>query len=268
MHCLAANNISLSLGNRQVVDQVSLQINKKEFVGLIGPNGAGKSSLLRILAGLNQEHQGEVLLSQDYLSPELHLGSQSIKKIPAQTRAKILAYLAQHETPAWPINVKSLVGLGRSPWNRSVQLNQAEEVAIQSALNMTDTNELADRPITELSGGELQRVLLARVFAGSPQIIIADEPIASLDVFHQLHIMELLYAHALQGGTVIAALHDLSLAARFCSRLILIDRGKLIAEGQPVDVLTPKNLAQVYGIQAHVDCREDGVVIVPVRRID
>jgi ABC-type cobalamin/Fe3+-siderophores transport system ATPase subunit len=133
---------------------------------------------------------------------------------------------------------------------------------------MTDLTELSNRCVNELSGGELQRVLLARVFAGNPQLIIADEPIASLDVYHQLHIMELLYSRALQGGAVIAALHDLSLAARFCSRLILMHHGKIIAEGQPVDVLTPDNVAQVYGIKAHVDCREDGVVIVPVERIN
>jgi ABC-type cobalamin/Fe3+-siderophores transport system ATPase subunit len=258
---LTAKNISLQLGNRQIISQVSVRLDANEFVGLIGPNGAGKSSLLRILAGLNRQHQGDVFLPHNN---ELVL----IDKIPAPARAKFLAYLAQHETPAWPVSVKNLVGLGRSPWNSSVNLNEQDEQAIQFALQMTDLTELSNRCVNELSGGELQRVLLARVFAGNPQLIIADEPIASLDVYHQLHIMELLYSHALQGGAVIAALHDLSLAARFCSRLILMHHGKIIAEGQPVDVLTPDNLAQVYGIKAHVDCREDGVVIVPVERIN
>jgi len=113
----------------------------------------------------------------------------------------------------------------------------------------------------------LQRALLARVFAGNPKLIVADEPIAALDVYHQLHIMELLQAHAQQGGAVIAALHDLSLAARFCSRLILMHQGNFVAEGEPVQVLTPENLAKVYGISAHVDCREDGVVIIPIKRV-
>lgn len=261
MNLLTANHISLQLSDRQIISRISVQLNPNEFVGLIGPNGAGKSSLLRILAGLNRHHQGEVFLQHNN---ELEL----ISKIPAPMRAKFLAYLAQHETPAWPVSVKNLVGLGRSPWNSSVNLNEQDEQAVQSALQMTDLMELSDRSVNELSGGELQRVLLARVFAGNPQLIIADEPIAALDLYHQLHIMELLYSHALQGGAVLAALHDLSLAARFCSRLILMHHGKIIAEGQPVEVLTPENLAQVYGIKAHVDCRDDGVVIVPVERIN
>lgn len=261
MNFLIADDISLHLGDRQVIDQVSVQLNANEFVGLIGPNGAGKSSLLRILAGLNQNCEGNVLLPHNNeLIP--------IEKIPAQARAKFMAYLAQQETPAWPVSVKNLVALGRSPWNSSVQLNAEDEQAVNAALSMTDLLELSDRSVNELSGGELQRVLLARVFAGNPKLIIADEPIAALDVYHQLHIMELLYTHAMQSGSVIAALHDLSLAARFCSRLILIHHGKIIAEGQAAEVLTPENLAQVYGIKAYVDCRDDGVVIVPVERVN
>src|SRR5690606_32435608 len=123
-----------------------------------------------------------------------------------------------------------------------------------------------DRAITNLSGGELQRALLARVFAGEPQVIIADEPIAALDPYHQLHIMELLRDHAQNGGTVIAALHDLSLAARYCQRLILLHHGRIVADGEPVHVLTPENLQQVYGITAYVDCRENGVVVIPKQR--
>lgn len=260
MNYLSANNLSLNLGDKAVVENIDLQVNAGEFVGLIGPNGAGKSSLLRILAGLIKPNAGAI-----------HLASQGtkipIEKIPALTRARFMAYLAQHETPAWPLSVKNLVALGRSPWNSAVNTNADDEVAICKALDMTDVTSLAERSVIELSGGELQRALLARVFAGNPKLIVADEPIAALDVYHQLHIMELLQAHAKHGGAVIAALHDLSLAARFCSRLILMNRGKLVAEGEPVKVLTPENLAQVYGINAHVDCREDGVVIIPIKRV-
>jgi iron complex transport system ATP-binding protein len=134
-------------------------------------------------------------------------------------------------------------------------------------MQMTDVSELSERPVTELSGGELQRVLLARVFAGEPRLILADEPIAALDVYHQLHIMELLQAHAQASGAVIAALHDLSLAARFCTRLVLVHQGRVVASGEPVRVLTPENLSQVYNVSAHVDCRDDGVVIIPTKRI-
>jgi len=264
MSLLTANHLSIRLGNKNVVENVSLHIATHEFVGLIGPNGAGKSSLLRMLAGLVKPHAGNVELTPENTAT-------AIEKIPALMRARFMAYLAQHETPAWPLNVKNLVALGRLPWSSFNHFNgifnAADEAAIASAMQSADVGGLAERPVTELSGGELQRVLLARVFAGCPKIIIADEPIAALDVYHQLHIMELLKAHAHQGGAVIAALHDLSLASRYCSRLILVDEGKLIADGSPVHVLTPENLAQVYGVRAYVDCRDDGVVIMPIQRI-
>jgi ABC-type cobalamin/Fe3+-siderophores transport system ATPase subunit len=260
MPLLNAKHLSLVLGNKSVVTQADVHVNAGEFIGLIGPNGAGKSSLLRILAGLIKPNSGQVELTAQHIPT-------AIEKIPAQLRARFMAYLAQHETPAWPLSVKNIVALGRSPWNSSVTVSAEDELEILKALAMTEVDSLAERPITELSGGELQRALLARVFAGNPTLIVADEPIAALDVYHQLHIMELLQAHAQQGGAVIAALHDLSLAARFCSRLILMHHGKLIAEGEPVNVLTPENLASVYGISAHVDCREDGVVIIPIKRV-
>lgn len=261
MTLLKAENLSLRLGNTIVVDGVSIHIHEGEFVGLIGPNGAGKSSLLRMLAALSLPNKGKIdIAAENSLT--------SIKKISAPMRARFMAYLAQHESPAWPLSVKNLVALGRSPWNSTVNTTADDEAAIAAALEMTDVKSLAERPVTELSGGELQRVLLARVFAGKPQLIIADEPIAALDVYHQLHIMELLQAHSQQGGAVIAALHDLSLAARFCSRLVLMHHGKLVAVGEPVQVLTPENLAQVYGVKAYVDCRDDGVVIIPTQRVD
>ncbi len=260
MNYLSASNLSLSLGNKTVVEHMTMHVEAGEFIGLIGPNGAGKSSLLRMLAALVKPNTGSISLSPQN-TPTL------TEKISAQVRARFMAYLAQHETPAWPLSVRSLVALGRSPWNSTVSTNAEDDAAIQHALVMTDVITLAERPVTELSGGELQRALLARVFAGNPKLILADEPIAALDVYHQLHIMELLQSHAWQGGAVIAALHDLSLAARFCSRLILMHHGKLVAEGEPVKVLTPENLAKVYGVSAHVDCRDDGVVIIPTKRV-
>ena len=261
MNLLSLNTISLTLANKKILSDISIDLAGGEFVGLIGPNGAGKSSLLKIAAGLIASHQGQAaVLHKNSLSP--------LQKIAAEKRAKIMAYLAQHESPAWPISVKNIVALGRSPWAKGLSLSEQDEAIVTHALKLTDVFELADRPVNELSGGELQRALLARVFAGEPQIILADEPIAALDVYHQLHIMELLAAHAQNGGAVMAALHDLSLAARFCTKLVLIHKGELIAQGSPVEVLTPQNLADVYGISAHVDCREDGVVIIPRERIN
>lgn len=261
MNILSAKNVQVSRNNITVIDNVDVTVNAKEFVGLIGPNGAGKSSLMRILAGLNKPDAGNVALLIDQTM-------QQIEKITPKKRAQYMAYLAQNETPAWPLSVKNLVALGRLPWNNNVvNHSHDDDVAIENALQMTELNDLSERPITALSGGELQRALLARVFAGVPQLILADEPIAALDIYHQLHTMELLQQHVNGGGTVVAALHDLSLAARFCSRLILLHKGKVVADGEPVKVLSADNIEQVYGVGVHVDCREDGVVIIPKKRL-
>lgn len=292
---LQAQGLNLTLDGNAILTDVSVSLRAGEFVGLIGPNGAGKSSLLRILAALSSADSGEVLVNSAVRQQSLAPGNISLLSKPAAThattpaaapaatpatalttqplaqmtpqkRARLLAYLAQQEKPAWPLTVEHLVGLGRAPWRRPFEKHIDDEQAIARALVLTELVELKDRAITNLSGGELQRVLLARVFAGEPQIIIADEPIAALDPYHQLHIMELLRDHAQNGGTVIAALHDLSLAARYCQRLILLHHGRVVAEGESVHVLSSANLQEVYGITAHVDCREEGMVIIPRSR--
>ncbi len=259
---LKACGISLVRDKTRIIDQVDVHLAPGEFVGLIGPNGAGKSSLMRVLAGLSRADAGSVsVIASDAVETPL-------EQLPDRLRAQLLAYLPQQETPAWPLQVEHLVGLGRAPLHKPMSGKSGRDAqAIERALAITELTSLRHRIMTTLSGGELQRALLARVFAGEPEIILADEPIAALDPYHQLHMMELLAEHAQQGGTVFAALHDLSLAARFCSRLILIHQGKLIADGQPIQVLTTENLQQVYGISAYVDCREDGVVIIPRKRM-
>lgn len=258
---LKAQGISVTRDTNRIIDQVSMQLAAGELVGLIGPNGAGKSSLLRVLAGLGRADAGQVSINKD--QHEI-----ALLQMPDRKRAQTIAYLPQQETPAWPLQVEHLVGLGRAPWHKPVSGKSAQDTqAIERALEITELTHLRHRIVTTLSGGELQRALLARVFAGEPDIILADEPIAALDPYHQLQVMELLADHAQRGGAVFAALHDLSLAARFCSRLVLIHHGKLIADGQPIDVLTTENLQQVYGISAYVDCQPEGVVIIPRKRV-
>jgi ABC-type cobalamin/Fe3+-siderophores transport system ATPase subunit len=261
---LSAQQVSFARDGNVILDNADLTLSQGELVGLIGPNGAGKSSLLRMMAGLQQPDSGQIYLSADHLSaPNVPTASQPQKLLndfSGRERAQLLAYLPQQETPAWPLQVEHLVGLGRAPWHKPMSGKSGrDKQAIERALEITELQSLRQRTVTTLSGGELQRTLLARVFAGEPQIILADEPIAALDPYHQLHMMELLAEHAQQGGAVLAALHDLSLAARFCSRLVLLHHGKIVADGQPIEVLTTENLEQVYGISAYVDCRDDGL---------
>jgi len=274
---LSAQQVSFARDGNVILDNADLTLSQGELVGLIGPNGAGKSSLLRMMAGLQQPDSGQIYLSAHHLSanrlstvtsPTASQTQKLLNDFSGRERAQLLAYLPQQETPAWPLQVEHLVGLGRAPWHKPMSgKSQRDKQAIERALEITELQSLRQRIVTTLSGGELQRTLLARVFAGEPKIILADEPIAALDPYHQLHMMELLAEHAQQGGAVLAALHDLSLAARFCSRLVLLHHGKIVADGQPIEVLTTENLEQVYGISAYVDCRDDGVVIIPRKRV-
>lgn len=257
---LIAENVGLKRNNQAILSNIHLQISSGEFVGLIGPNGAGKSSLLKILAGLDSDFTGEVsLLIEDKIS---------LKKMHRLQRAKQIAWLAQQDVPTWPLSVQHLVSLGRLPWSNNIsQSSPADLQAIDTAIEQTDLQLLRHRSVLELSGGELQRALLARVFAGEQPIMLVDEPISALDPYHQLHMMELLTEKSKQKGIVCAALHDLNLAARFCNRLVLLNHGQIVASGKPTEVLTHENLRQVYGIEAYVDCREEGVVIIPRKRV-
>jgi iron complex transport system ATP-binding protein len=230
---IAAENITVRLGGRVVLDRVSLAANDGEIVGLIGPNASGKTTLMRALAGLIEPDDGAV-------APVLTLAE----------RARTIAYLEQGGACHWPLAARRLVALGRLPHLGPFQrLSEADARAIDAALAEAEVTELADRRVTELSSGELARVHLARALATRPRVLLADEPVASLDPNHQLQVMELLRGQAAHGAVVVV-LHDLSLAARFCDRLVLLDRGKVAAEGRPMEVLTPDTLARIYAVRA------------------
>ncbi len=256
---LQANSISLDLAGQKILDRISCKLRAGEFVGLIGPNGAGKSSLLKILAGLHQPSSGSVELHHQDVHKELH-------QISRKQRAQWIGWLPQQEKPAWPLSVENLVTLGRLPWQGFFAYANSDQQAVNLAIEQTELQLLRQRNIQSLSGGELQRALLARLFAGEQQFLLLDEPIVALDPYHQLHLMQLLKEKSQQSVAVCAALHDLNLAAAFCDTLILLNHGQLVATGSPADVLTNDNLRKVYGIEAYIDCREEGVVIIPRKR--
>jgi len=239
---LRGENLSLKIGDAVILQQLDVQLTGGELLGLIGPNGAGKSSLLRLLAGLQKPHTGKITLN-----------NQDLSALDNRQRAKTIGYLPQQATAHWPLQVERLVTLGRLPHHQNWQgLQEADRHAIQNAMQQAEVTHLAKRTVTSLSGGERLRVMLARVFAGKPNIILADEPIASLDPYHQLHTMELLREHCNRGGSAVIVLHDLNLAARFCDQLFLLHQGKLISQGKVTDVLTENNLASVYGIKTRL----------------
>jgi iron complex transport system ATP-binding protein len=257
MSRIEAKSLSVRLGRRRVLGDVTLAIADGEMVGLLGPNGAGKTTLLRCLAGLLPVDRGEV-----------RFDGVPVADVERSDLARRLAYLPQGAECHWPISVRNLVALGRLP-HRSAWggLSPADRIAVDRALETADLVELAGRPVNELSGGERTRAMLARALATEPASILADEPIAGLDPAHRLEVMALLQRLATSGHAVLVVLHDLTLAARYCQRLILLRDGRLAASGRPADVLTAECLADVFGVRAHLADLADGPLVVPVERL-
>lgn len=224
---------------------VDLTLNAGEFVGIIGPNGSGKSTLLNCLAGV-QRHYGQVIIT----------GRPSQQLSPSQ-RAQQVALLPQASQSAWALDVESIVTLGRLPWG------DEDQDKIHHAMHQAGVWQWRARRIDQLSGGEQTRVWLARVLAGEPQVLIADEPIASLDLYYQRHILELLKAYATEGRGVLVSIHDLALAARYCDRLCLMHEGRLYRAGTPQQVLTAAHLAEVFKVDVHVDFSVQPPIIQP-----
>jgi iron complex transport system ATP-binding protein len=226
-----------------VVAGVGFRIGPGELVGLLGPNGAGKTTLMRAAIGL-QPAEGRIAL-----------GGAAIGTLAPRARSLRAAYVPQDRSVAWPISVAALVALGRTPH----RAGPAEDAAaVEAALAAMELGALRDRPATALSGGERARVLIARAFAQEAPLLLADEPTAGLDPAHALTLMALFRGLATRGRGLLVSLHDLGLAARWCDRLILLDRGRLVADGTPAEVLTPERLAEVYGITAYAGRDETG----------
>ncbi len=256
MSLLSARAIEYGVDQVSILRGIDFRLGAGELVGLIGPNGAGKSSLLRLLCGIESAQSGEVLL-----------GDRPLAQVSAQQRAQSLGYLVQGASASWPFSVEKVVGLGRIPYQKWWQRENADDRArIEAALERTETLAYRNRVVTTLSGGEQTLVMLARIFAGDTPIILADEPVAALDPYHQLHVMELLRQHALGDSAAVVVLHDLSLAARFCDRLYLLAHGRVDCSGSVAEVLTRDNISRVYGVDSRIDRGEDGVSITPLER--
>ncbi len=251
---IATDCVSLRLGPRVVVCDVTMHVSAGEVVALVGPNGAGKSSLLKLLAGLVAPTSGSVTLEGTPLAAQ-----------PITDVAMVVAYLPQARAVHWPMPVHSIVALGRLPHQaKGVSTPQADTRAVDAALREMDVTALADRPVLALSGGEQARVLMARALAQEPKLLIADEPTAGLDPGHQLALMDILRRRAAAGQAAIVALHDLGLAARYADRVILLDAGRIVAAGPPAEVLTAATIARTYGVDMLV-ATVDGVPVFAPR---
>jgi len=235
---LSARDITVRRDKRPLLDGVSLTAGAGRFVALLGPNGAGKTTLLRALAGIAPPDGGTVAWN-----------GTDITRLPKRTLGRTISYLAQSGRIHWSMTVRNVVGLGRLPHSDSFGSNAAADAAaVRRAMEAADVIHLSERTTATLSGGERGRVLLARALAVQAQALLADEPMAALDPFHQIHTMETLAAEARRGVAVVAALHDLTLAARYCDEAVLLKGGQVVAAGPVGAVLTPERLEEVYGV--------------------
>ena len=253
---LSVQNLSVDLGGQPIVRDVSLDFQAGGIVGLIGPNGAGKSTLLKALLGLVPS-RGKVVYD-----------GKPLPEIDRHTLAHLTSYLPQDREIAWPLSVENVVALGRTPHLSTLsRLGTEDQAEIERAIALTDIAHLRNRTISTLSGGERARVLMARVLAQATPILIADEPVAALDPGHQIALLETLDALSSAGRTIIVSLHEIPLAARWCRRVVLLDRGSVVADGPPEDVLTHDHFAKVYGVRIHRTVTEDGLLVQPVARL-
>lgn len=239
MKTLEMQNLTCAYDGRSVLENLCLAARPGEVLALIGPNGVGKSTLMRAMARLLRPSRGRVLLA-----------GRDLWRTSPRDVARQLALAPQASGTQWPVTVEQAVALGRAPhrgW--LLPLTAQDRIATDRAIEQTGLGSLRDRRVTELSGGEQQRVILARVLAQEPQVLLLDEPTSHLDLKYQSGILGLVHRLAHQEGlTVVISLHDLNLAALYADRLALLGEGQLLAVGPPAEVLTPERLTQVYGV--------------------
>lgn len=248
--------LTLRLGGRTVLDDVTATCRPGRVTALLGPNGAGKSSLLACLAGLRAPDAGAAIL-----------GDRAILALDRRERARRIGFLPQTSDVHWNVDVASLVALGRLPHRGRWGETPADRAAVVQAMAATEVAQLAARGVEQLSGGERGRALIARVLAGEPDWLLADEPLASLDPAHQLDVLDLLRAAATRGAGVIVVLHDLHLAYRIADDAVLLSDGRVVASGTAETVLTPALLGETYGVRVETGMTASGCrYILPVAR--
>jgi iron complex transport system ATP-binding protein len=258
---LRANSVSFAYGpDQQVLMDVSAEIRRGTVVGILGPNGSGKTTLLRLLSGTRRPTRGQVLLD-----------GTSLDRLSRREVARRIAVVAQETQLAFEYTVMEMVLMGRHPHLGLFELEGPEDFAVaRDAMRATGTVELEERRFSTLSGGEKQRVVIAAALAQSSDVLLLDEPTASLDLAYQLEVAAVLTRlNHDRGATIVISTHDLNLAAAVCRELVLLKAGQVIAAGPTTEVLTPDRVRELYGVEADVRVHDGAghLVVVPITRI-
>jgi iron complex transport system ATP-binding protein len=237
------DSLAFAYGERLVLDGISLAIEKGEMIGILGPNGSGKTTLLKILSAVLSGHG------------KIELNGKDIRSYGRRELSRIFAVVPQETQINFPFSVAEIVLMGRASHHSPIGLEGERDLeSARKSLEATETASLADRYLHELSGGEKQRVMIARALAQEPEILLLDEPAAFLDLKHQVRVFDLLRRlNRERGLTIVAALHDLNLAALFFPRLAMLSGGKIFRDGPAREVLSEKNIEEVYGVQVRVE---------------
>lgn len=239
---LTLKELSAGYANKSVLHSLSLALPAGRITALLGPNGCGKSTLLRCCARLLPPQHGKVML-----------GEEDLAALSARQLGQRLALLPQQHLAPEGVSVQELVGYGRSPWlNLFGRMGTRDRQRVQSVMEETQIAQLANRRVCELSGGQRQRAFLAMALAQDTPLLLLDEPTTWLDINHQIELMSLLRVRQQQGKTVVAVLHDLNQASRYCDYLVLMSAGRVVASGTPEQVMTPALLQQVFSIRAEI----------------
>jgi iron complex transport system ATP-binding protein len=256
---LQTQGVDFSYYDGLVLRDVNLTLNHGELVGLLGPNGSGKTTLLKILSGLLPPKRGRVILD-----------GHDIQRMKQRQIARRVAVVPQEMDVPFGFTAYEMVMLGRTPHVRPlVGARPTDRQVVADRMRLTRTEDVADRPFDELSGGEKQRVIVAMALAQEPEVLLLDEPVVHLDISHQIDVLELIGdLNRKRGLTVLATMHDLNLAALYFDRLILLDHGQVVAEGSPAQVLREERIRQVFGatvqVQRHPTRGTPHVVLLPV----
>ncbi|MEE3850665.1 heme ABC transporter ATP-binding protein [Gordonia sp. LSe1-13] len=252
---VTAENITVNLGGRDVVRDVSLQVEPGSLLALVGPNGCGKSTLLSVLAGLREPDAGTV-----------RIGEHAVSKTSSRQLARLRSFVTQHNRTDTPFSVIEVVEMGRFPWLRTPAAVRSPEI-IDDAIRACDLHDITDRPFAQLSGGQQARVSIARALAQQTPVMLLDEPTAALDIHHQESVLDILRAARDDGAAILLVVHDLSLAAAYADRVALMKDGHLLAHGPTREVMTADLLSTTYDHPVEIwDHPESGQPIIVPRR--